>query len=95
VIYEWDPEKARRNLTKHKVSFEEATSVFTDPFAMTYDDPDHSVAERRFITIGASRKGRVLFVAHADRPSDRVRMVSARRATKSESHAYEESRTGR
>ena len=95
MIYEWDLGKARENLKKHKVSFDEATTVFTDPFAITFDDPDHSVDERRFMTIGTSDKGRVVFVAHADRRADRIRIVSARRATKSESHAYEENPTER
>jgi uncharacterized protein len=52
VIYEWDPKKADENLKRHKVSFDEATSVFTDPFALTFDDPDHSLEERRYATIG-------------------------------------------
>ena len=51
MIYQWDPKKAAANLKKHKMSFEEATSVFTDPFAMTFDDPDHYLDEKRFITV--------------------------------------------
>jgi uncharacterized DUF497 family protein len=54
VIYEWDPKKADENLKRHKVSFDEATTVFTDPFALTFDDPDHSLEERRYATIGTS-----------------------------------------
>lgn len=92
MIYEWDSEKAAANLKKHKVSFTEGTSVFTDPFALTFDDPDHSLTEKRFITIGASSKGRILFLAHADRGNDRIRIISARRTTKSEAHAYQETR---
>jgi len=61
VIYEWDPTKAATNLGKHNVSFDEATTVFTDPFALTFDDPDHSLDEKRFITIGTSSKQRILF----------------------------------
>jgi hypothetical protein len=91
VIYEWDPEKAAANLARHKVSFDEAATVFTDPFALTFDDPDHSLTEKRFITIGTSSKGRVLFLAHVDRGDDRIRIISARRTTKSEAHAYQES----
>lgn len=91
MIYEWDPKKAAANLTKHKVSFDEATSVFTDPFALTFDDPDHSLDEKRFITIGTSRKQRILFLAHADRGEDHVRIIHARPATKTEAHAYQES----
>ena len=92
MIYEWDPKKAAANLTKHKVSFAEATSVFTDPFAMTFDDPDHSMDEERFITIGTSSKQRLLFLAHADRGEDHVRIIHARPATTTEAHAYQESR---
>jgi len=92
VIYEWDPAKAAANLKTHKVSFDEATSVFTDPFALTFDDPDHSLDEKRFITIGTSSKNRVLFLAHADRGEDHIRIIQGRRATRSEAHAYQESR---
>jgi len=65
VIYEWDPKKASTNLKRHKIGFDEATTVFTDPFALTFDDPDHSLQENRFITVGTSNKQRILFVAHA------------------------------
>jgi uncharacterized DUF497 family protein len=92
VIYEWDPKKAAANLTKHKVSFDEATTVFTDPLALTFVDPDHSVDEKRFITIGTSSKQRILFLAHADRGEDHVRIIHARPATKTEAHAYQELR---
>jgi uncharacterized DUF497 family protein len=61
VIYEWDPKKAKDNLKQHKVSFEEATTVFTDPMSLTFDDPDHSLDERRYVTIGTSDKQRILF----------------------------------
>lgn len=93
MIYEWDPLKAAENLQKHGVSFEEAISVFLDPFALTYDDPDHSSNESRFITIGMSTQHRLLFVAHADWGPDRVRIISARRTTSSESHDFQERRT--
>ena len=92
MIYRWDPKKAAANLKKHKVSFDEATSVFTDPFALTFDDPDHSLDEKRFITIGTSTKQPILFLAHADRGEDHVRIIHARPATKTEAHAYQESR---
>ena len=92
MIYEWDPRKAATNLAKHKVSFDEATSVFTDSFALTFDDPDHSLDEKRFITIGTSSKQRILFLAHADRGEDHVRIIHARPATMTEAHAYQESR---
>ena len=93
MIYEWDPQKAARNLRKHGFSFDEAITVFLDPLALTFDDPDHSVDERRFITIGWSTEQRLLFVAHADRGEDRIRIVSARRATRGEYHAYQERRS--
>lgn len=92
MIYEWDPAKATANRRKHRVTFDEATSVFRDVLALTFDDPDHSLDERRFVTIGVSARQRVLFVSHADRRFDRVRIISARRATPSEAHAYQESR---
>ena len=78
--FEWDPKKAERNRKKHGVSFEEAVTVFYDPFAATFDDPDHSVAERRYITIGFSIRNRLLVVSHAER-DQALRIISARRAT--------------
>ena len=63
MTYEWDPAKAAANVRKHGVSFEEAASVFLDPAALTFTDPDHSEEEDRSITIGRSARGRVLFVA--------------------------------
>ena len=92
MIYEWDPNKADENLKRHKVSFDEATSVFTDPFALTFDDPDHSQEERRYVTTGTSSKQRIVFLAHVDRGEDQVRIISARPATATEAHAYQESR---
>lgn len=88
--YEWDSSKARNNVRRHRISFDEAVTVFLDPFALTFDDPDHSIAERRFITLGTSTRGRVPFVAHADRDQELVRIISARRATPTERHAYQE-----
>jgi uncharacterized DUF497 family protein len=90
VLFTWDPKKAATNLRKHKVSFDEAKTVFLDPFALTFDDPDHSVSERRSITIGASNYHRVLFVSHVDNLEDRIRLVSARTATAAERYAYQE-----
>lgn len=89
MLFEWDPEKAEGNLRKHRVTFAEAATVFEDPNAITFDDPDHSRCELRFVTIGTSRFGRLLFVAHTDR-SDRIRIISARQATRREGHEYEE-----
>ena len=89
MTYEWDLAKAAANLRKHGVSFEEAASVFLDPAALTFSDPDHSQDEDRAITIGRSSRQRILFVAHVER-DERVRIISARRATRQEQAQYEE-----
>jgi hypothetical protein len=89
VNFEWDPAKAARNRRKHRVSFHEAATVFGDPLAITYPDPDHSTEEDRFVTVGMSHAGRVLIVAHADR-DENIRVISARRATPRERKHYEE-----
>jgi uncharacterized protein len=93
VTFEWDPAKARRNYEKHGVSFHEACTIFGDPLSLTYVDPDHSVVERRFITIGMSTDGRVLMVAHTDR-NEKVRIISAGKATRGERKHYEEKTEG-
>jgi len=90
VIYEWDPKKAKANQRKHRVSFEEAATVFLDPLAVTYPDPDHSDAEVREITIGHSAKRRVVFLWHTQR-GDRIRIIGARKVTPRERKQYEES----
>jgi uncharacterized DUF497 family protein len=87
--FEWDSRKAKRNFTKHGVSFEEATTVFLGRLAATGDDPDHSANEDRFITIGLSSGGRLLTVSHTER-DDAIRIISARRSTKEEREVYEE-----
>jgi uncharacterized DUF497 family protein len=89
VNFEWDPDKARQNRLKHRVSFHEAATVFGDPFSVTYPDPDHSTSEQRFITVGMSSAGRVLIVAHVDR-NEIVRIISARKTTQRERKQYEE-----
>ena len=89
MIYEWDPEKAKRNLREHGVSFEEAATVFLDPLATTYSDPDHSNEEDREITIGYSTNQRLLFVSHVQR-RNRTRIISAREATRRERKQHEE-----
>ena len=86
--FEWDPEKATRNLKKHGVAFEEAVTVFYDPLSATFDDPDHSVGEYRFITIGLSSRDRLVFVAHAER-GESLRIISARPATANERKRHE------
>ncbi len=87
--FEWDPKKARANLRKHGVSFDEAATVFLDDLSLTGDDPDHSVSEERLVTFGVSSAGRLLVIAHTER-SDRTRIISARPATRSERKLYEE-----
>ena len=87
--FEWDPQKADSNLKKHGVSFQEAASVLGDALSITYHDPDHSVREHRFITVGMSRSARVLMVAHTNRGNN-VRIISARKTTRQERRYYEE-----
>jgi uncharacterized protein len=87
--FEWDPQKAERNLSKHGVSFAEASTVFGDDLAITIPDPDHSIDEERYITLGWSNRRRLLMVAHADR-GNRIRIISARELTRREQKAYEE-----
>ncbi|MEO1392417.1 MAG: BrnT family toxin [Cyanobacteria bacterium J06634_5] len=86
--FEWDEAKANSNLSKHGISFEEATSVFSDPLFLTFADPEHSFLEKRFIIIGESLKARLLIVAYTDR-SGSTRLISARIATRKERKAYE------
>ena len=86
---EWDPKKARTNLRKHKVSFEEAATALKDPMAATGPDPDHSISEYRYITFAVSEAGRLLVVSHSD-SGDTVRIISARVASKGERKIYEE-----
>ena len=87
--FEWDPEKDKQNQAKHGVSFAEASTVFGDPFALTIDDPDHSVAENRFLTTGYSNRQRLIIVAHTDRDHG-IRLISARNVTATERNVYEE-----
>ena len=87
--FEWDPRKAKLNLRKHRVSFEEATTAFRDPLSATGTDPDHSTDENRFVTFGLSSKDRLLTVSHTER-SEAIQIISARRATKPERKIYEE-----
>jgi uncharacterized DUF497 family protein len=86
--FEWDPNKAKENLTKHGVSFDEAVTAFYDPLSATFDDPDHSENEQRYITIGFSSQGRLLVVAYAERGGD-IRIISARCATAHERKKHE------
>ena len=88
--FEWDPAKEQANWRKHKVSFQEAESVFADEHARLLDDPDHSEAEDRFVLLGLSSQFRVLVVVHTYRGNeDVIRIISARRATRTERAYYD------
>ena len=87
--FEWDRRKAADNLRKHGVPFHEAATVFDDPLAITFPDPDHSENESRWLSFGVSAEERLLVVAHAE-AGDTIRVVSARRATRKERMIYEE-----
>ena len=86
--FEWDADKAGANLQKHGISFEEAETVFFDEHALLITDPDHSDSEDRFIILGLSRKIRELVVCHCYRGSEKIRIISARKADKKESLEY-------
>ena len=89
--FQWHGSKAQANLRKHGVSFEEAATAFEDRLAITYPDPDHSLEEERFLTIGESIRGRLLIVSHTDR-DEVVRIISARQLVRRERVLYEEGR---
>jgi uncharacterized protein len=86
--FEWDDEKAKHNLIKHQVDFEEACSIFDDPQFITFLDEEHSSDEERYITIGLSKQNRLLMVAHAER-DENIRLISARKATRHEEEFYQ------
>ena len=86
---EWNPEKARLNLKKHGVAFEEAATALSDPMAVTGADPDHSTHEERYITFGVSARNRLLVVSHTEE-GETIRLISARKASKGERQLYEE-----
>lgn len=93
MLFEWDENKARSNLEKHKVSFDEARTIFADPFLLTFVDEVHSDKEERFISIGLSESNRVLLVVHTEREEKRetiiIRIISCRKATSVERERYE------
>jgi hypothetical protein len=89
LLFEWDPKKARSNLAKHGVSFDEASTVFRDTLSITINAPLHSENEKRFVLIGCSSRNRLLVVVHAER-GNRIRVISARRAARRERLHYEE-----
>ena len=87
--FEWDDDKAESNVRKHGIEFTEAITVFGDPLAMTGYDPDHSDGEDRYITMGLSVTGRLLIASHTDR-GEKVRIISAREASRGERKDYED-----
>jgi len=88
LTFEWDPHKARTNLVKHGIAFEEAATIFGDPSSLTIPDPEHSLAEERYVTIGKAFAGKLLVVVHTDR-GDNIRIISARAASRRERKFYE------
>ena len=89
MVIEWDAAKAQKNQAKHGVSFDEASTVFGDPLALTIPDPAHSEQEERFITLGVTANFKMVVVVHSDR-NERIRIISARGATWRERRNYEE-----
>ena len=89
MTFDWDDEKATRNLAKHRVSFDEAVTAFDDPLYIDFFDPEHSVDEHRYIRVGCSERGRVLVVSYTER-GNVTRLISARTATKRERDIYEQ-----
>jgi uncharacterized DUF497 family protein len=87
--FEWDRDKAKRNIKKHGVSFEEAMTVFADPLSRTIHDPDHSDEEDRYVILGESNRRRLLVVVFTDR-EDRIRIITASVASRQERKDYEE-----
>ena len=88
LTFEWNKNKAKGNIRKHGVSFEEAATVFGDPLSLTINDPLHSNEEERFIIVGESNKGRLLVVVHTEQ-GYKIRIISARIATRGEIRTYE------
>ena len=90
LIFEWDEVKAKENLLKHKVPFDEGETIFNDPFLLTYPDVDNSETEERYVNIGVSAKDRILVLIHTERRG-KIRIISCRKATVRERRDYEES----
>lgn len=87
--FEWDENKATANYQKHGISFDEAKTVFNDPFSITIADPEHSLDEDRYIDIGLSARGRILVIVYTERKS-KIRIISCRQATAREQSTYEQ-----
>ncbi len=92
LTFEWDEDKSKRNFRKHEVTFEEAKTVFNDPFSITIDDPNHSGDEDRYLDIGLSSKARMIVVWYTER-NENIRIIGCRKATRSERKTYEETET--
>ena len=91
ATFEWDAAKAARNYATHRITFDEASTVFGDPLGRIVDDPRHSRGEERFVIVGMSRKSRLLAVMFTER-RERIRLISARLVTRAERRNYEEAR---
>ncbi|MBD2620769.1 BrnT family toxin [Microcystis flos-aquae FACHB-1344] len=87
--FDWDKNKAERNLSKHEVSFEEAKTVFDDPLYVDFYDPEHSEDEDRYLLVGQSNRGRLLIISYTER-DNLIRLISAREVTKTERETYEQ-----
>jgi uncharacterized DUF497 family protein len=92
VEFEWDAAKAAANLLKHDVSFEDALTIFGDALASTIPDPDHSIGEERFVTVGLAASQRLIVVCHTEQ-QNRIRLISGRPANRRERKTYEDSNT--
>jgi len=90
LVFEWDIKKAEVNFQKHKVDFEEAKTIFYNPFSKIFEDEAHSILEKREIIIGHSNKGRLLIVIFIEKKENMIRLISARTATAKERKDYEE-----
>lgn len=88
--FEWDKNKAKVNLQKHKISFSEASTIFGDPLELTIADPEHSIGEFRFISIGKSQLGSLLVVSYIEEEPNIIRIISARKAERPEMKFYEQ-----
>jgi uncharacterized protein len=88
--FDWDPNKDHGNQAKHGISFTEAATVFDDDLQLTIPDPDHSIAEHRYVTTGMSIRGRLIVVMHTEEDDDQIRIISARVTTATERRIYEQ-----
>nr|CAA6801722.1 MAG: Unknown protein [uncultured Thiotrichaceae bacterium] len=88
--FEWDDNKAKSNLKKHDISFQEATTTFSDTMGLTFDDSDHSVGELRLLTFGRTKTDKLLVVSHTELEEGKIRLISARPMTKQEQRIYQD-----